>query len=91
MTQPENHSESFIVRVWLERREIAGALPIWRGVIEHVGSGKRQYVLELDTIVLFMAEYISHWGVKPNSWIWRIEQLRRFGLGHWLKRRQDPV
>ena len=78
MEQPDNHTESFVVRIWLERREIADALPEWRGVVEHVATGKRKYILNLDSIVIFMAEYMQGWGVKPRSWILLCEKLRRF-------------
>jgi hypothetical protein len=91
MQQPENHSESFIVRVWLERREIAGALPVWRGVVEHVASGKRQYFIDIDAIVIFMAEYICRWGVKPKSWVLLRQQLARFSLDKWLKRKPKTL
>lgn len=69
MTQPNYRTESFIVRIWLEQRELADAQQEWRGVIEHVASGRRQYILDLDTIVIFMADYIQEWGVKPKSWV----------------------
>ena len=55
MEQPDNHTESFVVRIWLERREIADALPEWRGVGEHVATGKRKYILNVDSIVIFIA------------------------------------
>ena len=67
MTQPEHRTESFVVRVWLERREIVDALPVWRGVIEHVASGKRQYILDLESVELFMEEYMHGWGVKTQA------------------------
>lgn len=86
MNQPENSTESFVVRVWLERRELTDAPPQWRGVVEHVGSGKRKYFLDLDTIVLFMAEYMRGWGVKPKSWVVVRQQLCRFSLLDLVKR-----
>ncbi len=75
--QLNQRTESFVVRIWLEPREIANAQVEWRGVIEHVASGKRQYVLDLDTIVIFMAEYMQEWGVKPRSWLIARERIRR--------------
>lgn len=80
MIEPENRTEAFVVRVWLERREIADAPPQWRGVVEHVTSGKRKYFIDLDTIVLFMAEYMRGWGVKPKSWVVLRQKLCRFSL-----------
>jgi hypothetical protein len=86
MTEPENRTESFVVRIWLERREIADALPEWRGVIEHVGSGHRKYILDLDCIVIFMAEYMREWGVKPRSWAWIRKRFYRMNPSRLFKR-----
>ena len=86
MIQPEHLTESFVVRIWLEPREIADAQPEWRGVIEHVASGKRKYILDLDNIVVFMAEYMQGWGVKPKSWALLRQQMRCFQLRHLFKR-----
>lgn len=91
MIQPEHCTESFVVRVWLERREIADALPEWRGVIEHVASGKRQYILDLDMVVLFMAEYMHGWGVKSQSWVLirqKIQQKIQQLIPHYLRKRR---
>ena len=86
MTQPDDRSESFIVRIWLEHREIAGALPVWRGMIEHVTSGKRMYVSDLDHIVVFMADYVRAWGVELKSWALLREKLHRLNPRNLLKR-----
>lgn len=86
MQDPEIRAESFVVRIWLERREIIGALPVWRGMIEHVASGKRQYFIDLDSIVIFMAEYFCKWDVKPKSLILLREKLRLQTVQRWLKR-----
>lgn len=67
----------FIVRIWREPREIKDAVPEWRGVIEHVGSGERCYLKELDEIAAFMVPYLEEMGVKPAT-RWRVWQ--------WLKR-----
>ena len=53
----------FIVRIWYERREIAGAKPEWRGVIEHVSSGERRYMKDLEAISAFIAPYLNQTGV----------------------------
>lgn len=83
MTNPEYPVESFVVRIWLERREIAGAPAAWRGMIEHVASGKRRYFLDLDGIVVFLAEYLSIWDVRPCSWMLLRERFRRLGTSSW--------
>jgi hypothetical protein len=49
----------FIVRVWREPREIEGAAPICRGVIEHVPSGERQALGDLESILGFISACIQ--------------------------------
>lgn len=51
----EDNTHAFIVRVWLEPREIDGATPEWRGVIEHVPSGERRYLKDLSEAEMFIA------------------------------------
>ena len=91
MTPLENRTESFVVRIWVERREIADALPVWRGLIEHVGTGKRQYFLDLDSVVLFMVDYMDAWGVKPKSWVLLREKLRKLIPYNLLRRSRSIV
>ena len=57
----------FILRVWLERREIEGTTPKWRGVIEHVPSGERRYVKDLVEIRAFVVPYLEIMGAKPGN------------------------
>lgn len=57
MDPPNAHT--FIVRLWLERREIEGAPPEWRGRIDHVGSGGRFYFLNLSDCVQFIQAYLN--------------------------------
>ena len=51
---PEDHHHAFIVRFWLEPREIQGAKPLWRGAIEHVPSGRLLALKGLDEITAFI-------------------------------------
>ncbi len=60
----EPNTHSFIVRIWLEPREIAGATVEWRGVIEHVASGERLYINDVDRIAEFIAPYLEEMGVR---------------------------
>ena len=50
----EDNTHVFIIRIWFERREFEGVAEPWRGVIEHIPSGQRHYVKEIDTILNFM-------------------------------------
>ena len=61
----KNHT--FILRIWNEPREIEGAAPEWRGVLEHVDSGKRKYLNDLDQIIAFIAPYLRKMGIKASK------------------------
>jgi hypothetical protein len=74
----EDNTQVFIVRVWLERREMEGAKVEWRGVIEHVPSGERRYLRDLEDILAFIVPYLGGVGVKFDL-CWRMRQwLRRW-------------
>jgi hypothetical protein len=60
----ENHTASYIVRVWLERREVEGAPVEWRGSIEHVASGKTKYLTDLDEIAQFIRPFLTAMGAS---------------------------
>jgi hypothetical protein len=64
MTVSNNCSQAFIVRIWCEPREIEGALPEWRGMIEHVASGSQLYFTDLDEIAIVIRPYLELMGVK---------------------------
>ncbi|HRJ41017.1 MAG: hypothetical protein KJZ86_16670 [Caldilineaceae bacterium] len=61
---PEENSSAFIVRVWIEPREVEGAPVVWRGSIEHVGSGRVKYVTELEEIGRFVRRFLEYVGVE---------------------------
>lgn len=52
-------SHSFILRIWLEPREIPRAIPEWRAVIEHVGSGEKLYLKDLRQVEAFIEPYLG--------------------------------
>jgi hypothetical protein len=60
------HSHVFIVRIWLEPREIMGAAVEWRGVIEHVPTQKRRYLTDLAALTPFITPYLESMGVKDG-------------------------
>ncbi len=73
-------TEVFIVRVWLEPREIAGALPLWRGHIQRVTGGEQRYLLELQGVVEFIRQFEpadSHAADAPPASGWWRALLRR--------------
>ena len=54
----EEQTHAFIVRFWLEPREIENARPIWRGVVEHVDSGSKLYLKNLEEVKQFITSYL---------------------------------
>jgi len=63
----EETTHAFIVRIWIEHGERKDAEPIWRGVIEHVGSGEQTYFNKLEQILLHLIPYIEAMGVKVDK------------------------
>jgi hypothetical protein len=58
----------FIVRVWLERREIESAPVECRGSIQHVTSGSITYFSDLDEIPQFTQSGLTGMGISfPES------------------------
>ncbi len=51
-------THSFILRCWLEPREIETAEPVWRGEVEHVPTGNRIYFRSFDELKRFLASYL---------------------------------
>lgn len=51
--------ESFLLRLWLEVREIAGAPAELRGHIQHLASGRREYVTSYREIEQFIDEVLA--------------------------------
>jgi hypothetical protein len=63
----EDNASAFIVRVWLEHREIEAAPVEWRGSIEHVASGRTKYLNDLDEIKRFINPFLETMGVSCGS------------------------
>ncbi|GIK41283.1 MAG: hypothetical protein BroJett011_51160 [Chloroflexota bacterium] len=72
----EEDTHVFILRIWREGREIEGAEPVWRGVIEHVPSGERRYLGDLDEVSDFIVPYLEAVGVEFRK-DWRIKNWFR--------------
>jgi hypothetical protein len=58
MEFPADDSQAFIVRFWLEPREIQGEKPLWRGVIEHVPTGRKLFLKGLNEVTAFIESYL---------------------------------
>ena len=63
MNPVKDSNHIFIVRFRREPREIATASPEWRAVVEHVPSGTRKYVRDLDYMAAFFFLYVEDLGV----------------------------
>lgn len=63
----EANSSVFIVRVWREAREIEGAKPLWRGMIELIPTGERQYLTTLDEITAYIARRLAEMGIEVQN------------------------
>lgn len=66
----EDHTASFIVRVWRETGEGGKASQEWRGSIEHVQSGKRMFFRELRYIAEFMQGPLAEIGIDAPLRFW---------------------
>ena len=71
MASPDEETHAFILRFWREPRTLEGSEPVWRGVIEHVPTGRRHYVKDLNELVLFVISYVREMGVALG-WRWRL-------------------
>jgi hypothetical protein len=63
----EDHTVAFVVRIWLEGRESESVAPEWRGVIEHVNSGKRHYLRDLNEIPRYIIPYMEAMGIVVDE------------------------
>ena len=63
----DDNASAFIVRVWLEHREIDGAPVAWRGSIEHVASGRVKYLTNLTELERFIFPFLEAMGVNRDT------------------------
>lgn len=96
MTQPstpispplyEGDTEVFIVRVWVERRDVAGTPPLWRGFIEQVRTNERRYFRSLDDLVAIIAASLEGMGAQPAP----RPSVRRWWRGVLARFRRPPA
>ena len=70
----ENHTHSFIVRVWLEETAEKKGQAAWRGHITHVPTGERRFIKDLDEIAAFIANfYEERMGIKLRK-LWCVQR-----------------
>ena len=68
MTADRESRHVFIVRIWLEPRELEAAAPQLRGTIEHVPSGMRRSVKALTEISDFICAWLPESLRQPKAW-----------------------
>jgi hypothetical protein len=66
----EDHTASFIVRIWRERGEGTAVCQEWRGSIEHVQTGQRSFFRDLGAIANFMQPHLHHLGIEAPLRFW---------------------
>lgn len=66
MTPLDDRTLVFIIRIWLERRELDQALPIWRGMVEHLETGQRRYIKDLGELQAVIAPYLAALGIPVD-------------------------
>ena len=50
---------SFVVRIWHEALDSEGHIIVWRGSVDHVGSGERIHFDDLGQIAQFIQERVG--------------------------------
>ncbi len=55
----EENTHVFIVRIWLEPRDLEGVEPQLRGEIEHVPSGERRGLKDLHEITSIIKRFLE--------------------------------
>ena len=68
----EDHTASFIVRIWCESNQSGSACAEWRGSIEHVPSGQRGFFRDLGAIGRFMKPHLEQLGIDTPSRFWEL-------------------
>lgn len=64
---PENISRSFVVRIWIEPREVPNATLELRGMIQDVLSGEKKYFRKFEELIDFMILQISNDIQRPGG------------------------
>jgi hypothetical protein len=62
MSRPLTHT--FVVKLWLESREIQGAEQEWRGRIDHIQSGSYLYFTDMTAIAQLIRGFMER---KPHA------------------------
>jgi hypothetical protein len=74
----EEDTHSFIIRIWeTAEDQVSNSDATWRGSIDYVGSGKRLYFNDLNSIARFIREQIHADGLQGvDRWEALVERRR---------------
>lgn len=67
MKQAKERSYSFVVRIWVERRELKDAPLVWRGEIEDVQSQERHFFQDYAKLVAIVRRYVQKLLGQPDQ------------------------
>lgn len=70
-------THSFVIRIWQEEIDRHGRTIIWRGAVDHVGTGQRLYFSDLEWLVDFIRERT---GLNEGKRKTLLERLRKYLL-----------
>lgn len=67
VTYFDKTTQTFLMRVWLEPREIQSAAPVWRGMIECMHDNERFYFQSLSQLGVFIGAHLEQMGANPKE------------------------
>ncbi len=62
----------FVVRIWREYREVEEKEPRFRGMVQHMATGEKQYFNDVSRIATFLA---THLNLSEESSVGQAQQL----------------
>jgi len=71
----ENDTQSFIIRIWHEWVDEEKNVTIWRGSIDHVGTGQRLYFHDLEGVTRFIQDYLQVKQQRTPRWQVLLDKL----------------
>lgn len=78
----EQHTHSFVLRIWREEALVTNGEGVWRGHITHVMSGQHRYFQQISDVISFITPYLATLEQVTDK---RLSWANR--LHHWLCRR----
>ncbi len=72
MTNLSDNTHVFLLRIWIEPRLVEGQPPLFRGLIEQIGSGEKVYIKDMDEAYAYFRRFFEKQGLRerPRSF-WR--------------------